>query len=52
MIALGNLLFESGHAKTAAKYFQQALIYNPKEIQALIGLANTLYDMGEPKEAI
>jgi tetratricopeptide (TPR) repeat protein len=32
MIAMGNLLFESGHAKTAAKYFQQSLVYNPKEI--------------------
>lgn len=52
MIAMGNLLFESGHAKTAAKYFQQSLVYNPKEIQALIGLANALYDMGEPKEAV
>jgi tetratricopeptide (TPR) repeat protein len=28
------------------------LKYNPKEIQALIGLGNALYDMGEPKEAI
>ena len=50
MIAMGNLLFESGHAKTAAKYFQQSLVYNPKEFQALIGLANALYDMGQPKD--
>jgi tetratricopeptide (TPR) repeat protein len=49
---MGNLLFETGHSKTAAKYHQQALKYNPKEIQALIGLGNALYDMGEPKEAI
>ena len=27
MIAMGNFLFESGHAKSAAKYFQQSLVY-------------------------
>lgn len=32
MISMGNLLFESGHAKNACKYFQQALNHNPKEI--------------------
>lgn len=49
---MGNLLFETGHSKPAAKYHQQALKYNPREIQALIGLGNALYDMQEPKEAI
>ena len=52
MIAMGNLLFESGHAQNAAKYFQQALVYNPDELQALIGLANAKYDMGAPMQAI
>jgi len=29
---MGNLLFETGHSKHAAKYHQQALKYNPKEV--------------------
>lgn len=32
MIALGNLLFESGHPKSAYHYFEQALKYNQKDI--------------------
>jgi tetratricopeptide (TPR) repeat protein len=28
------------------------LIYNPDELQALIGLANAKYDMGAPMQAI
>jgi len=52
MISMGNLLFESGHAKNACKYFHQALNYNPKEIQALIGIANALYDLGEAQESV
>ena len=32
LVSMGNLLFETGHSKTAAKYHQQALKYSPKEI--------------------
>ena len=46
MISMGNLLSESGHANNAVKYFEQALNYNPKEIQALIGVANAYYEIG------
>ena len=38
LVSMGNLLFETGNSKDASKYHQQALMYNPKEIQALIGL--------------
>ena len=37
MISMGNLLFESGHANNAIKYFEQALNYNPKDPHILIG---------------
>jgi len=46
MISMGNLLFESGHGANSCKYFEQALSINPNEIQALIGLANALYEIG------
>jgi len=32
LVSMGNLLFETGHSRTAAKYHEQALAYNPKEI--------------------
>ena len=49
---MGNLLFESGHAKNACKYFEHALNINPNEIQALIGIANAYYDMEDSDKAI
>lgn len=49
---MGNLLFETGHSKHAAKYHQQALKYNPKEIQALIGLGNACYDLAQYEESV
>jgi tetratricopeptide (TPR) repeat protein len=33
-------------------YYEQALKFNAKEIYALIGLANALYDLNEPLKAI
>ena len=36
MLAMGNMMYESGHSNTAAKYFQQALNINPHDLQALI----------------
>jgi cytochrome c-type biogenesis protein CcmH/NrfG len=45
---MGNLLFESGHARHALKYHQQALKFNPKELHAIVGIANALYDLEEP----
>ena len=44
---MGNLLSESGHANNAVKYFEQALNYNPNEIQALIGVANAYVDIDQ-----
>jgi len=32
LVAMGNLLFETGHSAHAAKYHQQALKYNPKDV--------------------
>ena len=29
LVSMGNLLFETGHSKNAAKYHQQALKFNP-----------------------
>lgn len=49
---MGNLLFESGHPRPALKYHQQALKHNPKELHAIIGIANALYDLEQPSEAI
>ena len=47
LVAMGNLLLETGFSKHAIKYHQQALKINPKETLALKGLANALYDMNE-----
>ena len=47
LIAMGNLLFESGHATGACKYFEQALTHSPGELQALIGYANAKYEVGD-----
>ena len=44
---MGNLLFESGYSKNAIKYFMQALKINPKEMQAIVGIANAYYDSGQ-----
>jgi tetratricopeptide (TPR) repeat protein len=41
---MGNLLFETGHSEDAIRYHKQALVVNPKELQALIGLGNAYYD--------
>ena len=30
LVSMGNLLFETGHSRNAAKYHQQALKYNPR----------------------
>jgi tetratricopeptide (TPR) repeat protein len=49
---MGNLLFETGHADNAIKYHLQALKFNEKELQALIGLGNAYYDTGKPEDAI
>lgn len=49
---MGNLLFESGHARHALKYHQQALKFNPKELHAIVGIANALYDLEEPQSSI
>ena len=49
---MGNLLFETGNADSAIKYHHQALKFNPKELQALIGLGNAYYDTGKPEEAV
>jgi tetratricopeptide (TPR) repeat protein len=46
IILMGNLLFESGYSKNAIKYFMQALKINPKEMQAIVGIANAYYDSG------
>ena len=32
IVAMGNLLFETGHQKNALKYFEQALTINPEEL--------------------
>jgi tetratricopeptide (TPR) repeat protein len=32
LVAMGNLLFESGHANGACKYFEQALTHSPGEL--------------------
>ena len=45
MLSMGNLLFETNHPENAIKYHKHALKYNPKELQALIGLGNAYYDM-------
>jgi len=45
LVAMGNLLFVTGHSKHSVKYHQKALKFNPKELFALIGLANALYDL-------
>jgi len=52
MISMGNLLFESGHSNNAIKYFEQALNQSPKDIQALMGLANAYYENNHAKESI
>ena len=49
---MGNLLFEVGNADHAIKYHLQALSFNDKELQALIGLGNAYYDTGKPDEAV
>jgi tetratricopeptide (TPR) repeat protein len=49
---MGNLLFETGNSKHAIKYHMQALKLNPKEPQALSGLGNAHYDLGQYKESV
>jgi len=49
---MGNLLFETGHTKQSMSYYEQALKYNSKELYALIGIGNAIYDQNEPKKAI
>jgi tetratricopeptide (TPR) repeat protein len=49
---MGNLLFENGHTKQSLQYYETALKFNPKELYALIGLANAYYDLNRPKDAI
>ena len=43
LVAMGNLLFETGHAENAIRYDLRALSYNDKELQAMIGLGNAYY---------
>ena len=49
---MGNLLQETGNYNNANKYYKQALVHNPKEMHALIGLGNTLFETNQAKEAI
>jgi tetratricopeptide (TPR) repeat protein len=47
LVAMGNLLFTTGHSAPSVKYHEKALAFNPQDIQALIGMANSLYDLNE-----
>ena len=49
---MGNLLFETGYPEKAIRYHLQALKFNDKELQALIGLGNAYYDTSKPNEAV
>lgn len=52
LVAMGNLLFETGHTKNSINYYETALKFNTKELYALIGLGNAVYDLNDPKKAI
>ena len=52
LVAMGNLLFSTGHSRQAIKYYNKALKFNPKDVHALTGLANTYYDLNKTHEAI
>ena len=49
---MGRLLFETGYASNAVKYHLRALNYNPREMQAMIGIGNAYYELGKLQEAI
>lgn len=49
---MGSLLFTTSHTKTSVKYYAKALKLNPCELSALVGLANSLYDLNKTEIAI
>jgi tetratricopeptide (TPR) repeat protein len=52
LVAMGNLLFATGHSGKSQECHLKALEFNPKELTALIGLGNAYYDLNKIDDAI